>query len=93
MGPPCRLGDSKVVNGRLHPRSIRDDRVITLPSHPLAQGTKVPPRRVTDQVSASQPADCPIDSHENLHTIDAEARAAKAKHDAFLAARGLPELP
>lgn len=42
MGPPCRLGDSKVVNGRLHPRSIRDDRVITLPSHPLAQGTKVP---------------------------------------------------
>ena len=28
-----------------------------------------------------------------LHTIDAEARAAKAKHNAFLVELGLPELP
>ena len=30
---------------------------------------------------------------EKLHTLDAEARAAKAKHNAFLVELGLPELP
>lgn len=30
---------------------------------------------------------------QNLQRIDAEARAAKAKHNAFLAELNLPELP